>query len=407
MFEHIPVPGEDPLAARMEYASVMGTVLPLGETGFAFVSGLETEAAPDQEEGQPLVGIIGRKACMAIGNEACVKTCQLAVLRGAADPSLLHSDTLSNLQALDRNPTKLLEEDPTACADNNLLRAISHLGLRPNNALMVGVGVADNLGFLDDPTIREKIARNPHGWYELPGFNAFFARNHELLPVPADITEGNAVLGAGVVDAEAENSLGLLGVRLADSGYVVVTMKDADGQAVTGIIHSTRTNMPGRKFRKEYGGIQQSFIRYVISEAMGHYGVQSPDDVSIRMVAAVGPEEWQKRYPSARKLEEQLPGWAEEGLIVNASNPAWLPGMEPVGADGERDVLYPQYPSKVRAEIVEAAALLGIKNVAYDGYLNPGKPYGGIVHSSDNRKRMREAQGQPVGARDLYAVVMA
>ena len=76
---------------------------------------------------------------------------------------------------------------------------------------------------------------------------------------------------------------------------------------------------------------------------------------------------------------------------------------------GEYDVLYPDYPAKVRSEITDAAEALGITNVLLDdpAPLNPGQQRSRMVHASENRKRLPVPSRHEPGTRDLYALVMS
>lgn len=360
----------------------VATVMPMDENGYVAMSGMETT------EGQPLIGNVIRRSCTVVGEKACAATCQIAALRGEAPLEAIGSEAARMVDEGELDTVTAIEEDPTACSDRNLLRFMGAANVDPESALMVAV-TKDNVGFLDDPEVRSQITQNPHGWSEMPAHNAFFARYTDTLP-----STGMPVQ--------------MLGARLADSGFVTITMKDADGVPVSGIVHSTRTNMPGRDHRKEYDGEQQSFMHHVLSKAMHHYGA-NPQDVTVRVAAAVGPREWTKRYGSSEILEANLPGWAEEGLIENKTNPQWQPGMEVVNPEtGELDELWPQYPTKVINEATEAAADLGITNIYTDEPLNPGVPRNGVIHSTANRPRITDKSGLSLAldTRDVYAVVM-
>jgi hypothetical protein len=377
-----------------EQAAAQGTVMPVAGETVAFMSGLETT------EGVPLSGNVLRRTCMTVGEKACAKTCQLAALAGKAPQSEVELVTNEMIEA-ELDPRAVLEADPNACADKNLGDTLAALGIETEQALMVGVGAdaADKVGFLDDEVTRAGIKQNPHGWGEVSGFNAFFAGHADVVPNPNAASAGEA------------DPIRFLGARLADSGFVVVNMKDRRGgeaTEVSGVIHSTRTNMPGPNHLKEYGGKKQSFMNYVLGKAMAYYNAH-PEDVTMRVTAAVGPESWQKRFPNAQTMERVLPGWAEQGLIRNMSNPNWKPGMEIVDPEtGEYDAIWPQYPHMVRKQVIEAAANHGIERVYVDEPLDPGKPRNGIIHSSANRPRVaQEGDGVPVNdTRDLYAVVI-
>ncbi len=370
------------LALQMERAAAIGTVLPIGDTTFAVMTALETA------DGDPLIGNVIRRTCLAVGAQMCAQTCQLAALRGPASLAELKPETPDMLAAKGVDETTLLEQDPTACSDQNVLHTLAALGVRPEQALIVGVSVTeDKIGYLDDDRTRDSVTQNPHGWFEVPGFNAFFVRKTDAL-------QHNSPDGAKPVQ--------VLGNRLADSGSLVIEMVDRDGAPVIGMVHSTRTNMPGREHRTEYDGQQQSFVHYVLTDSMAHFGA-SPESVKIRMIAAVGPEAWAKRYTDAAKLESQLPGWAADGLVFNATTSEWVQPGTPIS---KQDKLLPQYPTKVRFEVEEAAAELGITDLQFEGSLDPGQPHGGKIHSSANRRRV-DPDTPPRDTRDLYAAVFA
>ncbi len=361
------------------------TVMELDAGAYMAISALE---GPD---GGQLIGNVLRRTCPVFGERACAATCQLSVIKGSAPQEALREDTWAHLEAQGIGQDDIEDYFPMECSDDALSVELDTLEIPHEQALIVGV-TADRVGFLDDPEVQANISKNSFGWSEISGYNAFFARRDDTLP--------NSGPDGG------PHKLRLLGARLADSGFVVVGMTDAGGNRIEGIIHSTRTNMPGRQHRNEYGGEQQGFIHYALREAMARYSVD-PSNVYLKMVAAVGPEAWQKRYPNTGVLEDNLPGWAEDGLIQNKSNPNWQPGMEVVNpATEEYDVLWPQYPHKVRMEIIEAAALLGIEDIRLDGALDPGKPNGHRTHSSANRLRIAQPGDQLIDSRDLYAVVL-
>ncbi len=87
-----------------------------------------------------------------------------------------------------------------------------------------------------------KLASHPYGWRELPGFNAFFAREGE------------------------EKALGR---RLADCADVNFEFQDREGNPVFGFEHGTRTNMFGSsEYRFENSdGEKVSFTEYLMEQA--------------------------------------------------------------------------------------------------------------------------------------------
>lgn len=361
-----------------ERATALGSVRSVDNSTYAFISALETT------DGQPLSGNVLRRTCMAFGEEACKSVCVRAVLGHRAPVADLSP---SGRDAYDAARDDLSLDTGAECSDDNLSTTLERLHINPDQALVVSVGANDSIGFYDESLSELKKAQG--GWYEVSGFNAYFMRNNEALND-----------GAG--------EIALLGARLADSGFLVVTLKDHVGGGVTGIIHSTRTNMLGKNHRKEWNGKECSYIEHVLAKAIDHYGAD-PANVMVSLAAAVGPMSWKKKYASAQALEQNLPGWAEDGLIINRTNPEWRPGMEVVNPNTEeRDELWPLYPSLIIRDMVEAAGNLSIPldNVVIKDPVDPGVINEGKMHSSKNRTRFARPGESTNDTRDLYAAII-
>jgi hypothetical protein len=376
----------------LQRAAEIGTAMPVDERTIGIITALEAT------DGSPRAGSVIRRACMVVGSEACKAVCQRWAMEHSTDIAPATEEILEAVGPATID--EALAADPTACADNNVLRTIETLGLQPEQVLILGVGSDDSshrVAFLDDLDVRGSVTVNPHGWREFGGYNAVWARNNDHLP-------------GGASRPDAELPLGGLFERLADSGALVATGRRlADGQPVTGIAHITRTNMLGKAHRREYGGVRMSFAEHFLRSGIDELGLD-PSTVTVRMIGAVGPESWRKRYVDTRALEHNLRGWSEEGFIVNKTNPNWRPGMQISDpATGERDWLWPQYPQLIERDVREAAQNLGIpdENLNFDGALDPGKPTpDGLVHSSLNRGRLAQP-GEPTrDARDLYGAVI-
>ena len=364
----------------------IGTVTPLSEHAYAVVTGLQTT------DGELLIGPVARGGCMVAGELACKATCQLWALRqGTAD-----EQTTELVEAGVLDAGTILEEDPQACADENLANALEKLGVDPARALMVAVGaneVANRVGYLDDPELRAAIVSNSRGWSEVPvttPYNAVYAKAGDTLP------NGEPVE--------------LIGIRSGGSGVVVDDMKLTEGH-VYGITHLPRTTMPGRGHEAVYDGKQQTYRRYAAGDSMQRYEAE-PEAVTTHVIAAAGRETSRRWFTDRRSMENVLPGWAEDGLIENRTNPDWRPGMEVFDAEtGEYDVLLPDYTKQVRRQVHGAAQELGVTDVRDGAILDPAVPSDGIIHSSGDRARMHEeheGDGGFVGDRsdrDLYAIV--
>lgn len=296
-------------------------------------------------EGEPGAGNILRRACRWAGEGACKQVCQLSV-------ETTTSGEIADLLA------------KRACADLNLVHAFNELGLEPKEVLMVGV-TANQVGFADRLDEYDGMIQNPHGWRELAGFNAFFARE-------------------GEVDA--------LGRRLADCADLNFEFKDSEGNTVFGFEHGTRTDMFGSsRFAFEKDGKKVSFTEYVLREAVDHYGAD-PASINVKLAAAIQGHNFTKHFTSREQMEEHLPGWYEDGFVRNASNPDWQPG-DPVVPE---DTWEADTRGMIQRDAKEAMEALDVpaENFSMEGIIDPGDSKG--VHSS------HQFSDQYGDTRDLY-----
>ncbi|HET7060404.1 MAG TPA: hypothetical protein VFH99_03790 [Candidatus Saccharimonadales bacterium] len=297
------------------------------------------------EDGGLEAGNVLRRFCEWAGEGACEQVCQLSV----------ETTTSGEVAAI------LAKK---ACADLNLVHAFNELGLEPKDVLVVGV-TANNVGFVDQLDDYDKLTQNPHGWRELPGFNAFFARE-------------------GEVDA--------IGRRLADCADINIEFTDSEGNTVFGFEHGTRTDMFGSSaYAFEKGGKKMSFTEYALSEAIDHYGAD-PSSINIKLAAAIKGHNFTKHFNSREQMEEHLPGWYDDGFVKNVSNPDWRPG-DPLVAD---DTWEADTRGMILRDIHEAMNALAIPgfNLSTEGIIDPGDSRG--VHSSH---QFADTYGE---SRDLY-----
>jgi hypothetical protein len=301
---------------------------------------------------------------------------------------------MAEADLLDRGT--ILEENPQACPDENLASALKALDVAPRRSLIVAVGVnqvANRIGYVDDLALQTNIVQHPRGWFEVTPqtpYNAVYACKNDTLP------NGEPVE--------------LIGMRIAGNGLVVDNINSPSGN-VYGISHLTRTNMPGSGRETAYDGEKRTYRSYVVVDSLRHYNAD-PKATTTHIISAIGAEAAQVRFPTYDLLESVMPGWAEDGLIKNVTNPDWQPGMEPVNpVNGEYDILYRDYPAQIRRQVHQAAEVAGVRDVRTDPVLNPADTSSGVIHSSADRARsyQNDEGGQYAGSetdRDLYAVIL-
>lgn len=288
-------------------------------------------------EGELQVGNVLRRTCEYAGEGACKQVCQLR----------------SSFEAAKENPEEQEIVDQAQqnreCADLNLQHAIGELGLKPKNVLMVGV-TKNEIGFADKIDEYE-IKDNPYGWYELPGFNAFFTRTEEF---------------------------SALGRRLADCADLNFEFKDGEGKTVIGFEHGTRTGMFGiDQSPYEIDGEKVSFTELAIAQAIEHYGAD-PATINIKLAAVIKGHNFKKHFDSREKMEDHVPGWYADGFLTNVTNPEWQED-DPVV---ESDTWYADSRGMIIRDINRALKRFGIpeENFNMEGAIDPADTNG--EHSS-------------------------
>jgi hypothetical protein len=269
----------------------IGLVRPIGNESIAVITRLNPT-----EEHVDNVGNILRRTCEAAGELSCQAVCQL---RG-------------------NDPEEYERNEFRKCADRNLRQGLDELGIAPGDVLMVAV-TGDEVGFGDKLADYQQDglqSKNPEGWTELKGFNAFFARYFE----------GPAI-----------------GSRLADCAHLEFEFLDKFGNTVVGFQHGTRTNMRGESKQGSQAlvkdkpgfdadGEPASYTEHVLSRAIEHYEAD-PDTINIRLGSSIKAENFTKKFPNREKMENVFPGWLEAGFLHNTTNPNWKPGDTIIDTD--------------------------------------------------------------------------
>lgn len=311
----------------------------VGENTLAYITRMRDAAeADDMPKRELLVGDILRRTC-ALGGAACAKSgCQ-------APEGFSNNDKI--------------------CSDLNLKDVTERLNIKAKDLLMIGV-TADGVGFYDQlDSYSDGVKTNSVGIRELPGYNAFFAKASEEV---------------------------VLGARLADCGFAAIELKDHDGEDVSGFVHLTRPNLQGEsKLGFEVDGKPAGCFEYFMDEALKHYGGER-DSVKVHLIAAIKAENFQHTFKD-KSPEDLFPGWIDQGLLKNSSNPDWQPG-DPLNAD---DVWEPQYREMVRYQIMRS----GIKpeQLSEEGMIDPADLE--LGHASNHAGE----HGKMPDARDAYLVM--
>jgi hypothetical protein len=285
-----------------------------------------------------LAGNVLRRLC-ALGGAACAAECQLA-------------------------QDKLIYE-PRWCADDNLGNLLETMKLKPEDVLMVGV-TKDKVGFYDQlNTYESDVSVNSLGVRELPGFNAFFAKDTEHVA---------------------------LGARLADCGFAAIEMIAGDGELVRGFVHLTRPNLQGETALKfEVEDKPAGSFEYFLHEALEHYGADK-DSVRVRLTTAIKGEN--SPYHFGEKTPDDLfPGWFEQELLKNVSNPEWKLG----DSLNDSDVWEPDFQSMMEWQILRSGinpSQLVTEDIVDAGDLELG-------HASNHAGK----HGKIAEGRDLYLLV--
>ncbi len=311
----------------------------VGEDTLAYITRMREPVAPGEvPKRELLVGDILRRTC-ALGGTACAGNgCQ-------APEGFSNNDKL--------------------CSDLNIKDITERLNIKAEDLLMVGV-TADGVGFYDQiESYGDNVKTNSVGIRELPGYNAFFAKASEKV---------------------------VLGARLADCGFAAIEFKDHDGEDVQGFVHLTRPNLQGEsKLGFEIDGEPAGCFEYFMHEALEHYG-GDVDSVKVHLIAAIKAENFQHTFKD-KGPEDLFPGWYDQGLLVNTSNPDWKPGDE-IRPD---DVWEPQYREMVRYQIMRS----GIKpeQLSEENMIDPADLE--LGHASNHAG----AHGKMPDARDAYLVM--
>lgn len=315
--------------------------LPIGQRTEQVISQLQ------DEEGSPATGNVLRRVCQYAGEGACKQACHLAVETATSD---VVAEALAE----------------RTCADLNLLRALKEIDLLPEDVLMVGA-TADNIGYVDELSNYDGLVFNPNGWRELPNFNAFFGR---------------------------EDEIGGIGCRMADCADINFEFEDRAGRTVLGFEHGTRTNMYGPdQYAFERGGRKMSFTKYVLLDAIEHYGVD-PATIHINLMSAIKGENNEWHFDDPAKIEELLPGWRAAGFLKNVTKPGWQPGQTVDSAD----IWQADTRGMIINDIEKAMYELGIpsENLDKTDVLDPNESNG--RHSSHKSSYLMGS----LESRDLY-----
>lgn len=313
-------------------------------------------------EHEKLAGNVLRRLCK-LGGEACAQTCAL------------HQGIIERAEAaLDAK-----------CADDNLLEVISQLGARPEGIFMVGV-TADGIGFADkvdgQPDKYPYAVNEKTGVKELPGFNAFFAKEDDRI---------------------GGNEVAALGRRLADCGDINLEFVDRDNRPVMGFMHMTKPNLQGEGAQKyEYQAKKVGSFEYFLRTALDYYGADI-GSVNIRVAAAIKPEHYVWSFESEEDMEKKgFVGWKktidENGLplLKNQANPDWRPGQpfDPT------DEWFADFPAMLRWQIAQVKELQP-DQINWEGVIDPGD--GGSGHASNYRGR----KNPDANGRDAYFTAWA
>jgi len=271
------------------------------------------------------------------------------------------------------------------CADGNLVEAILELGTKPKNVFMVGV-TADGVGFADEVSIKpEKYPYSVNGKTgikELPGFNAFFAKEDDLI-------EGEPVTA--------------LGRRLADCGDINLDFVDQDGRSVMGFMHMTKPNLQGEGAQRyEYQAKKVGSFEYFLRSALEHYGADI-NTVSIRVAAAIRPEHYVWCFDSEEDMDKKgFVGWkdtldeAGKPLLKNQSNPDWRQGQP----FDQKDVWFADFPAMLRWQMAQVRELKP-EQIDWEEAIDPGDK------DSSHASNYRSKSNPDADGRDGYFTVWA
>ena len=251
------------------------------------------------------------------------------------------------------------------CSDLNLKDVTERLGIKSQDLLMVGV-TDDKVGFYDQiESYGDSVKTNSVDIRELPGYNAFFAKAKE-----------------GVV----------LGARLADCGFAAIEFKDEAGEDVMGFVHLTRPNLQGEsRLAFEVDGQPAGSFQFFIHEALKHYGGDL-SSVKVHLIAAIKGENFLHTFKD-KGPEDLFPGWYDQGMLKNKTNPEWRLG-EPIDPE---DVWEPQYREMLRWQIARSG--LKSEQLSEENMIDPADLE--LGHASNHAG----AHGKMPDARDAYLIM--
>lgn len=227
-------------------------------------------------------------------------------------------------------------EQGNFCPEKNTLDALTRLGVTPEQTMIVAV-TGNNVGFSDEFDIyvaNGSGSINPEGWRQVNGCNAFFS-SVEDCPV--------------------------LACRLADCGDLNIEFKTQDGCTIIGFMHLTRPNQYGSTaYPESQDGLP--YVEYALRKAFEHYGDVDLSTVNLTLRSAIEKQDFLFSFTDSDKMQQVLPGWAQDGYLENLDNPNWKPG-DPFGAT---DRFAADFRGVVEDSIRLSMRKLGITEDRYD-----------------------------------------
>lgn len=259
------------------------------------------------------------------------------------------------------------------CPEKNTHDAYVRLGVEPNQAITVAV-TGNGVGFDDmfSSYVDQGVAgTNPEGWREARGFNAFF------------------------VDTSSDTRA--IGRRLADCGDLNIEFQTKDGRTIIGFMHLTRPNQMMGKGVDRFGADRdQSYFEYAMRLALSHYGEVDLGTVSLSLRTAIEAHDFVKRFSSTEAMEGHLPGWYDDGLLKNTSNPEWKAGDE----HNPDDVWHADFKGIVMRDLHEGMENIGLNQ----GQLDVDEMVD-TMHSPEHSSHERAKTEDKPDTRDLYVTV--
>jgi len=255
----------------------------------------------------------------------------------------------------------------TRCPEKNTLDALTRLGIKPEQAIIVAV-TGNNVGFSDEFEKYETegtASTNPEGWRQFNGCNAFFS----------DVEECPA-----------------LACRLADCGDLNVEFKTKDGRNILGFLHMTRPNQYGQT---KYPDNQDNlpYVEFALRKAFNHYGEVDLSSVRLVLRTAIEKKDFIFRFDAPEKMEQVLPGWAVDGYVENQDNASWKPG------DGFEST--DRFTADFRG-IVEDSIKLGMDRLGIEASQFDDSHMLDTMHSGEHSSFERSKNMNTTDTRDLY-----